>query len=176
MAANLLESNLSTESIRELIKAQGKRWWNIHIQASQTKRHFLEYVGRYLRDPPIAEHRITKVTEREVEFWTKDSRSQQLVKKCVSIKDFLSLLSDHVPDRYRHAVRYYGLLAPRSIAKLSGAIFALLGQQKRHRPRLLRWRRLHQLCLKRDPLIDRCGQCMRWVGRLEPYVPPGGSG
>ena len=27
-------------------------------------------------------------------------------------EDFVATLAEHVPDRYRHAIRYFGLLAP----------------------------------------------------------------
>ena len=53
--------------------------------------------------------------------------------------DFVALLAEHVPDRYRHAVRYFGLLAPRSKARTTTAIFLLLGQRRRPRPRRLGW-------------------------------------
>ena len=82
----------------------------------------------------------------------------------------MAILGEQVPDRYRHAVRHFGLLAPRSKARTSAAVFALLGQQKQPRPRRLGWAFLLRRDFGRDPLIDRRGQPMRWVGRLKPRV------
>jgi hypothetical protein len=48
--------------------------------------------------------------------------------------------------------------------------FALLGQQKRSRPRRLSWAFSRGRDFGVDPLIDRRGQPMRWVGRLKPRV------
>jgi hypothetical protein len=83
---------------------------------------------------------------------------------------FVATLAEHVPDRYRHAIRYFGLLAPGSKARTSAAVFALLGQQKQLRPRRLGWAFLLRRDFGRDPLIDRRSQPMRWVGRLKPRV------
>jgi hypothetical protein len=98
LTASVLESELDPESLGELLKAQGRRWWNIRIQGSQTKEHFLRYAGRYVRHPPIAQHRITKVTDREVEFWKKDLKLKRRVEIRLSIEEFVAVLADHVQD------------------------------------------------------------------------------
>ena len=170
LAANVLESEVDTENLRERFKAQGERWWNIRIQGSQTKEHFLRYAGRYVRHPPIAQHRITKVTDLEIEFWKKDLKLKRRVKTRYSIAEFVDVLAEHVPDHYRHAIRYFGLWAPGSRAKTSGAIFALLRQHRRSRPRRLSWRYSLQRHFGKDPLVDNNGQQMHWVRRLKPCV------
>jgi hypothetical protein len=168
--ASVLESEMGTEYLREQFKAQGKRWWNIRIQGSQTKEHFLRYAGRYVRHPPIAQHRITKVTGQEVEFWKKDLKLKRRVKLRHSIAEFVDLLAEHVPDHYRHAIRYFGLWAPGSKARTSAAIFALLRQRQRSRPRRIGWRYSLQKYFGRDPLIDHRGQQMHWIRRLKPSL------
>jgi len=170
LAANVLDSELGLGTLGEVLKVQSERWWNIRIQGSQTKEHFLRYAGRYVRHPPIAERRITKVTDREIEFWKRDLKLKRLVKTSYSIEEFIAALADHVPDHYRHAIRYFGLWAPGSKARASAAIFALLGQQKHSRPRRLSWRRSLQTYFGRDPLIDSHGQHMHWVRRLKPCL------
>jgi Putative transposase len=42
----------------------------------------------------------------------KDLKMKKWVETSYSIEDFIVTLADHVPDRYRHAIRYFGLLAP----------------------------------------------------------------
>jgi hypothetical protein len=170
LAANVLESELDPDSLEELLKAQGRRWWNIRMQGSQTKEHFLRYAGRYVRHPPIAQHRITKVTDREVEFWKKDLKLKRRVKMRYSVEEFVAVLADHVPDRYRHAIRYFGLWAPGSKARTSAKLFVLLRQRQRPRPRRLGWRYSLQRHFGMDPLIDKNGQLMQWVRRLKPSL------
>ena len=173
LAAGVLDSESDLESLEELLKAQGERWWNIRIQGSQTKEHFLRYAGRYVRHPPIAQHRITKVTDREVEFWKKDLKLKQRIKLRLSIAEFISVLADHVPDHYRHAIRYFGLWAPGSKAKTSAVVFAVLRQRQCSRPQRLSWRLSLQTYFGRDPLIDSRGHYMHWVRRMKPCLSSG---
>jgi len=85
-----------------------------------------------------------------------------------SVKEFIANLADHVPDRYRHAIRYFGLLAPRTKRTTSAALFTFLKQKNRPRPRRLSWRASIQKDFGHDPLLDKVGQTMRWVGRRAP--------
>jgi hypothetical protein len=52
----------------------------------------------------------------------------------------------YLPERYEHAVRSFGLLAPRAIGNSSAAVFAILGQSPKQRPRPVRQR----LSINRD--------------------------
>jgi hypothetical protein len=116
------------------------------------------------------QYRFVKITDREVQFWTKDKIQMRRVNISYTPQEFVATLAEHVPDRYQHAIRYFGLLAPGSKARTSAAVLALLGQQKQLRPRRLGWAFLLQRDFGRNPLIDRRGQPMHWVGRLKPRV------
>ena len=72
LTKGLLASDTSTEKLRVLLKTQYERWWNLYVDPIRSKWHFLRYVARYVRRPPIAQHRFTKITDGEVEFLTKD--------------------------------------------------------------------------------------------------------
>ncbi len=94
-------------------------------------------------------------------FW--DSASIETV---YTPAEFLSTLAHHVPDRYRHKVRYFGLLAPRVKCQTHDAVFALLGQERLGKPRRLWWAASLQKSFGIDPLVDRDGQRMRWTRRV----------
>ena len=79
-------------------------------------------------------------------------------------------LKEHVPGHGRHAMRYFGLLAPRSKASTWAAVFFVLRQQQRPHPRRLRWRWLRRKTFGVDPLLDKFGQTMYRVGRLSPVL------
>lgn len=170
LKAKVLASDLSPKELRTRLKKQYERWWSIDIDHFVSKEHFLRYAGRYARRPPIAQYRFTKITDREIRFWIKDKIQKRRVNISCTPEEFVATLADHVPDRYRHAIRYFGLLAPRSKARTSAALFLLLGQQKRPRPRPLGWAFVLQRDFGRNPLIDRRDQPMRWVGRVKPRV------
>jgi len=76
-----------------------------------------EYVGRYIRRPPVAEHRLTRATEKSVQYMAKDTRNNRQVSMRYSNEKFVYILKQQVPDRGRHNMRYFGLLAPRSKAR-----------------------------------------------------------
>src|ERR1700720_1612253 len=80
----------------------------------------------FARRPPIAQHRFTKITDREVEFLTKDLKKKRVVTTHYLTEEFVDALAAHVSDRYRHAMRRFGLLAPRAQCVTSAALFALL--------------------------------------------------
>jgi hypothetical protein len=105
-----------------------------------------------------------------VEFLTKDSKKKRVVTTLHSLEDFVDALAAHVPDRYRRAMRRFGLLAPRTKHTKSDGLFVLLGQMKRPRPHRLSWRNSLRKYFGVDPLVDSRCQPMRWARR----VPPGG--
>jgi hypothetical protein len=164
----LLASTLSIEEIRDLLEEQYERWWNVHLASIKSKWHFLRYVARYVRRPPIAQHRFTRVTDSEVEFLTKDLKQRRIVTTRYLRAEFVDALAAQVPDRYRHAMRYFGLLSPGAKRTTSAAVFALLGQAKRTRPRRLGWASSLRKYFRKTPLIDSNGQAMRWARRIPP--------
>ena len=78
------------------------------------------------------------------------------------------MLADHIPDRYRHNIRYFGLLAPRVKGASHDRVFALLGQPRLGRPARRRWAASMQRSFGFNPLLDAAGQQMRWNRRLPP--------
>jgi hypothetical protein len=166
--AKVLASDLDLVALKLVFTTQYERWWSTRVDHFKSKEHFLRYAGRYVRPPPIAQRRFLKITDEEVLFWTKDLREKRIVETRYTGPEFVSLLAEHVPGRYQHAMRYFGLLAPRAKGRTSTAIFLLLGQKRRPRPRRWSWAFSLRVHFGVDPLRDRSGNLMRWVGRLEP--------
>ena len=166
--AGVLDTEMPRRELRRFLTAQYERWWNIDVKRFRSKKQFLGYAGRYARRPPIAQHRFRTVSGQEIRFVTKDTRTQKTVETAYTPAAFLAALADHVPDRYRHNVRYFGLLAPRVKCQTHDALFALLGQERLGRPRRLRWATSLQKCFGVDPLVDRKGRRIRWVRRVLP--------
>jgi hypothetical protein len=164
----LITTDLTVEELAAILSRQHCRKWNVYIARFQSKQHFLRYAGRYVRHPPIAEYRFVEVAARQVQFLTKDLKLKMVVTTWYRIEEFVAALAEHVPDHYRHAIRYFGLLAPGSKATTSAALFVVSGQRKHPRPRRLGWRNSLRKHFNVDPLIDSVGQPMRWVRRLKP--------
>ena len=82
--------------------------------------------------------------------------------------EFLATLADHISDRYRHNIRYFGLLAPRVKGQTHEVVFALLGQERRGKPRRVGWAAALHRSFGIDPIRDRDGQRMHWARRVPP--------
>jgi hypothetical protein len=169
---NSLSSSLSSQELFAILETYHKRAWQIFITRPKSKAYFLKHDGRYVRRPPVAQHRLTRITNDELEYLAKDTRKKNTRKKMFeprrySLKEFVDILMLHMPRRGEHAMRYFGLLAPRCKAKTWSAIFVLLAQQQSPHPRRLSWRYLRKKTFGIDPLLDSTGQTMHWISHLE---------
>ena len=164
--AGVLDTDMTRRALRQLLTTQYERWWNTNIQRFRSKKQFLGYAGRYARRPPIAQHRFRKIDGQEIRFVTKDRSTGQAVETTYTPAAFLATLADHIPDRYRHNIRYFGLLAPRVKSDTHDAVFALVGQERLGKPPQLRWAASLKKSFGIDPLLDRDGQRMHWDRRI----------
>ena len=81
---------------------------------------------------------------------TKDTRTKLMVETTYLPAAFLATLADHIPDRYRHNVRYFGLLAPRVKGRTHDAVFAAVGQERLGKPKRVPYlKRFHQVSVAR---------------------------
>jgi Putative transposase len=170
LRAGAIRPDLGAEQLDNILEKQYRRPWIIYISPFMSKAKFLRYAGRYIRRPPIPLNHILQITDRGVRFSAKDTRAKRMVELLWPKQMFVATLGEHVPDRYRHGMRYFGLLAPRSKRRTLPALFALLKQEKRCRPVRLSWADLRKRDFGVNPLVDRSGQLMRWTGRLSPVA------
>ena len=170
LKAGQLYANISDDEIEVLLSQQATRWWSVKIQAFNSKEHFLRYAGRYVRRPPIAQRRIIAIEERTVTFWAKDKRTRRQIYITYSLEDFIDRWAQHIPEPYQHAVRSFGLFAPRTLRQTAATVFTLLGQRQKPRPKPRPWADSLRRDFGRDPLFDHTGKRMKWVGRFAPRL------
>lgn len=172
LRAGVLRSDLSTQALQRLLSTayqnQVHPQWIIFLHKIVSKAHFLRYAARYVRRPPIASWRLLEVTNREVVFVAKDSKAGLPVATRCRLSEFVRLLGPHVPDLYRHAIRYFGLLAPSAKGNNWAGLLVALGQKIKIPPPRLSWRDSLVRYFGFDPLIDSRGQEMHWVRRERP--------
>ena len=105
-------------------------------------------------------------------FLTRDTKSKRTVETRYAMRDFVKTLGEHIPDRYRHSVRHFGLLAPRLKARTHELVFVLMRQERLGKPKRLSWALMRQKTFGVDPLIDAHGHRMRWIQRIPPHQRP----
>ena len=164
----VLQPTLLGKDLMKIFENEHKREWHVFITHAMSKAHFLQYAGRYIRRPPIARHRLNIVNDKTVEYLAEDTRNARFQPLRFSTEKFLHIIMQRVPDAGRHGMRYFGLLAPRSIGRLLAAVFMLLGQKRRAKPGRLNWASLRLKCFGKDPLVDDRGERRYWVGRQSP--------
>jgi putative transposase len=159
--SGLMNGSSFPRELRNVIRNQTRRAWNIHVTPTMSKQHFLGYAGRYIRRPPISQRRILKVSATEVVYEFKDTRARMRRETHATPVEFMALIAERVPDRYRHSMRYFGQLSPRAKRDSSDAVFRLLGQCKRSRPPRISWRSSLIRNFQTDPILDSKGEPMQ---------------
>ena len=168
LRAGQIRTEMTVDQLEEMLSEQETRWWRIKIQSFEDKWHFLQYAGRYVRRPPIAQRRITWIGERTVRFWYKDKKLRRKVEVQCPLREFVDRWAQHIPEGNQHAVRNFGVFAPRALGQTSAAIFVILRQERRPRPKPRPWAQSIQRDFGHDPLLDHTGKTMKWVRRLAP--------
>jgi Putative transposase/Transposase zinc-binding domain len=163
-----LQAKATANEMEALFTEQEGRWWSIKIQSFKSKEHSLRYAGRYVRRPPIAQHRITFIDDQSLTFWSKDKKQRRRFYVTCSLEEFIDRWAQHIPERYQHTVRSFGLFAPRTLGQTAAAIFLLLGQKQRPRPRPRPWALSLKRDFGRDPLLEKTGKRMTWTRRMPP--------
>jgi hypothetical protein len=166
--AGHLVAELPAQTLEEILIQQENRWWSVKLQSLGSKEHFLRYAGRYARRPPIAQRRIIGISKQEVKFSAKDRRLRRQVIVRLTPKEFLAAWMVHIHERYEHAVRSFGMFAPRAIGNSSAAVLAILGQSPKRRPTPASWSESIKRDFGWDPLLDREGNRMIWARRIAP--------
>jgi hypothetical protein len=175
--ARVLTSRLERQAIQKMLtSAYEPPVWNIVIDEVESKSHFLRYAARYVRRPPIASWRLLRVRNGEVIYLEKHTKLKRMVRVKRSLIEFVRLLVQHVPQKYRHSVRYFGLLAPRTKANTRSALYFILGHATPVVPARLSWRNSLIKYFDFDPLIDSHGEEMRWIRSERLLRLPNGAG
>jgi|SRR5581483_5497201 len=168
--ANAIKSDLSMNELTHVLQTQARRWWNIFVGREVSKAVVIKHVGRYIRKPPIAQYRLKRLNENEVQYLVWDTRNNCRVQVKFTDQEFLALLMPHVADRYCNSMRYFGLLAPRSKNLLS-LVFDVLKQPRQPKPAPLSWAMSLHLTFGTNPLIGRDGSVLQRLGRMKPASP-----
>ena len=71
----------------------------------------IKYIGRYLGHPVIATSRIDSYDGDFVTFHYNRHEDEKLINETVPVLDFISMLTQHIPEKHFKMIRYYGLYA-----------------------------------------------------------------
>jgi hypothetical protein len=133
--------------------------WVVELsQQSDNMKVNVDYLGKYLKRPPIGETRIKAYDGRFVTFEYLDHYTD--TKQCTTLPvlEFLARLITHIPDKYFRMIRYYGFLATRVRGKLLPKVYSFLAMKTVAAKKVYTtWRQMLLNVFHRDPL--RCPVC-----------------
>lgn len=103
--------------------------WIIHCaKPSKAHYHNVNYLGRYIKRPPIAQSRLKHYDGNNVVFRYLNHKNQQHSNFTCSAHQFIKRFTQHIPEKGFRLIRYYGFLANRTRGALLKIVYQLLGK------------------------------------------------
>lgn len=152
---------------------QYQKAWIVHFTKPTTNpNHNVNYLGRYLKRPPLAQSRLLHYDGQTVVFDFLNHTTGHHQHATFDAQAFIARFVQHIPDKHFRLIRYYGFLAHRARSTLLPKVYALLDQHP-PRPPTVRWPTLLQRSFGLDPL--RCILCqapLRLIQRVQGLSTP----
>ena len=105
-----------------------KNWHVYFAKAKRDHKQNVDYLGRYIKRPPLAQSRLQHYNGHCVIFRYLNHRTKEQDIYTCSSSDFIERLTQHIPDKYFKMIRYYGFLSYRVRGTLLPKVYAVLKQ------------------------------------------------
>ncbi|MSO14677.1 Transposase for insertion sequence element IS801 [Rickettsiales endosymbiont of Trichoplax sp. H2] len=97
-------------------------------KASSNHYANVNYLGRYIKRPSIADSKLKHYAGNNFIFKYLDHKTDTYLETSLSVFDFIGRLIQHIPDVNFRMIRYYGILANRVRSKLIPILYKFLGK------------------------------------------------
>ena len=106
-----------------------QKGWIVHCTKPSLKHSYtVNYLGRYIKRPPIAQSRLRHYDGNIVIFNYLNHKTKQHKDFTCSANNFIERFIQHIPDKNFRLIRYYGFLANRIRGKLLPVVYQCLEQ------------------------------------------------
>jgi hypothetical protein len=126
------------------------------------------YLAKYVVSPPISLRRIDHYDGHQVTYHYRSHKSEQVEREMVEVYTFIGRMIQHVFPKGFQRIRYYGVQATKTFAKIKHMIQEALARVKGIVKGAIKiiapltYRQRYQQSTGRDPL--RCPHCQREMG------------
>lgn len=137
--------------------------WVVHLnKQSNNMKANVDYLGKYLKRPPIGETRIKLYDGKTVLYEYLDHYTGDTETMSLSVLEFISRLIRHIPDSHFRMIRYYGFLSNRLRGNLLPKVYKLLKMKNVVTTKVsISWRDMIQATYHYNPLqCPRCNSIM----------------
>jgi hypothetical protein len=130
----MLRQTLATATIKQLVDACFKRYPKglvTNVQKGQVPSQYqslARYVAKYGVSPPIAVRRIDRYDGERVTYHYRSHRTERVEQETVDVLTFIGRMVQHTVPKGFKRIRYYGVQATRTFAKVKGVIQAALAK------------------------------------------------
>jgi hypothetical protein len=170
----MLRQTVQTDALRKLVDACYRQYPNgfvTNVQKGDVPSRYQSlatYLAKYVVSPPISLRRIDRYDGQQVTYHYRSHKSERVERETVDVYTFIGRMVQHVFPKGFQRVRYYGVQATKTFAKLKRMIHEALakvqgivkGAIKIIAP--LTYRQRYQRSTGRDPL--RCPHCQSDMG------------
>jgi Putative transposase/Transposase zinc-binding domain len=130
----MLRKTLETEMINQLVDECFKRYPNglvTNVQKGQVPSQYeslARYVAKYVVSPPIAVRRIARYDGERVTYHYRSHRTERVERETVDVDTVIGRMVQHTVPKGFKRIRYYGVQATKTFAKVKAVIQAALAQ------------------------------------------------
>ncbi len=165
----MLRQRLKTPEINRLVDACYTRYRNgfvTNVQQGDVPARFQSlatYLAKYVVSPPISLRRIDRYDGHRVTYHYRSHKSERVERETVEVYTFIGRMVQHGFAKGFQRVRYYGVQATKTFAKMKSMIQEALAKVKRVVKGAIKiiapmtYRQRYQQSTGRDPL--RCPHC-----------------
>ena len=130
----MLRQTLKTEAIRHLVDACFRKYPDglvTNVQKGHVPAQYqsvARYVAKYVVSPPIAVRRIDRYDGERVTYHYRSHRTERVEHETVDVDTFISRMVQHTVPKGFKRIRYYGVQATKTFAKVKVVIQAALAK------------------------------------------------
>src|SRR6266849_9585882 len=128
----MLRQTLKTDAINQLVDACFKRYPKglvTNVQKGTVPSQYqslARYVAKYVVSPPIAVRRIDRYDGARVTYHYRSHRTDRMEHETVDVATFIGRMVQHTMPKGFKRIRYYGVQATKTFAKVKVMIQAAL--------------------------------------------------
>jgi Putative transposase/Transposase zinc-binding domain len=132
----MLRQTLKTEAMNQLVDRCFTQYPNglvTHVQKGQVPSRYqslARYVAKYVVSPPIAVRRIDRYDGERVTYHYRSHRTERVEHETVTVDTFIGRMVQHTLPKGFKRIRYYGVQATKTFAKVKVLIHDALAKVK----------------------------------------------
>jgi hypothetical protein len=130
----MLRQTLKTEAINQLVDACFRKYPHglvTNVQKGTVPSQYqsvARYVAKYVVSPPIAVRRIDRYDGERVTYHYRSHRTDRMEYETVTVDTFIGRMVQHTVPKGFKRIRYYGVQATKTFAKVKAVIQAALAK------------------------------------------------